>query len=145
MTPRGPHLVVVVFAPSPFGGALTPCMMVTPNPHGLTGVGLALRFVPTIRRRDEQSLAGSADPGARTGWTPPTGEARHKRPMGRPQGPGWKERARSSPEVGLCPTSIKVRLCSTSDHVGLRLVCFFTYLVPAWTLSQECVAQSGFS
>ena len=43
-------------------------------------------------------------PGAMGGRTPPTAEARHKRPMGRPPGPGWKERARSSPQVGLRPT-----------------------------------------
>ena len=42
------HLVVAVFVLSPFGGALTPCMMVTPNPHGLTGVGQALTVAVVV-------------------------------------------------------------------------------------------------
>ena len=45
--------------------------------------------------------AGCLHPGAMGSRTPPTVEARQKRPMGRPPGPGWKERARSSPGVQL--------------------------------------------
>ena len=109
LTPCGPILWWSSLRVSLRAGALTPCMMVRlVCLQGWTGAGLALCVVSASQRRGGEQC--DLHPGARGSRTPPTVEARHKRPMGRPPGPGWKERARSSPEVGLSPTSCQVIL-----------------------------------
>ena len=90
-TPRS-HLVVVVFVHSLCAGALTPCMMVhLVWLHGWTGAGQALCGVSASQRRD------ACIPGLGVIGRLRLPKPAIKRPKGRPPGPGWKERARSSP------------------------------------------------